>query len=234
MPWMPTTDQAWKLAPQLPLPLATQAKQPQYVFNWMPWINWNCHESTPHHLLLSTSMSNLMKVTTSSISSECRNCTHEIKGALGEPIAFLPQSNHEPINFNGETSQKKNWWILLGPSSDNLRCWAPRQPETTELSPPWRSNPNNQLDTRWNGPPNGEKKETESEKIGKLSTSCVNFNFMCGCMYRHIIDCTNTKTQRVSFFTTSVNVCSKPCHGANCHNSQPQWGQTPSTPSSQS
>ena len=78
------------------------------------------------------------------------------------------------------------------------------------------------------------KKETESETIGKLSTSCVNFNFMCGCMYRHIIDCTNTKTQRVSFFTTSVNVCSKPCHGANCHNSQPQWGQTPSTPSSQS
>ena len=115
MPWMPTTDQAWKLAPQLPLPLATQAKQPQYVFNWMPWINWNCHESTPHHLLLSTSMSNLMKVTTSSISSECRNCTHEIKGALGEPIAFLPQSNHEPINFNGETSQKKKLVNPPGP-----------------------------------------------------------------------------------------------------------------------
>lgn len=178
--WLATTDQAWKLAPQLPLPLATQAKQPQYVFNWMPWINWNCHESTPHHLLLSTSISNLMKVTTSSISSAPLKKLHSWnQGCTWWTHCFPTQSNHEPINFNGETSQKKYWWILLGPSSDNLRCWAPRQPETTELSPPWRSNPNNQLDTRWNGPPNGEEKETKSQKIGKVqlhvwtSTSCV-------------------------------------------------------------
>ncbi len=105
--------------PWMPLPLATQAKQPQHIFNWMPWINWNRHESNPHTnccfphpfpISWSHEGDNFLNLFRTFAETE-----KSVFWNQGGPKTncFPTQSNHVQKILR---RPQKFWWIVMGPS----------------------------------------------------------------------------------------------------------------------